>query len=434
MLSMILIVILCVAFFTRTAAQDVFVSNDFTADQCTIAERNCPDIVSALNISTSFSTVYLYAGVYSGTGNANICIGKCVGLKGVTLTGLGNPAEVILASKDVPFADTVAMYIYENTITRIANMTIQDYSNTVSTEPNKAGAMEVVNSDVFFENVVFQNNSGVIGGAMHVTNSNVTLNSTMFYHNSARLHGGGLYFINSNVQVNHCEFRHNNVSTVPANAAGTGGAIYFVGVNDLAIAHSEFVGNTAMRSGGALFMQLNSNTGIKSLSGQFSARGSLFKDNSVKGQGNCVYSGTCNSRGGALFINALSTQLIDCVFDGNSALTTSTTEVRPLFIIPSFFPSLSNPSTHVFLLPILAQAAQGGGMYASTNALDIISPYVGTYVYNCSFRGNHATGQGGAMFVTGQRLDLVTSLFAENYVDTVNSYFTDSPAQVKDAF
>lgn len=325
---MILSVILCVAFFSRTAAQDVFVSNDFTADQCTVAERNCPDIVSALNISTSFSTVYLYAGVYSGTGNANICIGKCVGLKGVTLTGMGgDPAQVVLASRDVPFADTVAMYIYENTITRIANMTIQDYSNTVSTEPNKAGAMEVVNSDVFFENVVFQNNSGVIGGAMHVTNSNVTLNSTMFYHNSARLHGGGLYFINSNVEVNHCKFRHNNVSTIPANAAGTGGAIYFVGVNDLAIAHSEFHGNTAMRSGGAVFMQLNSNTGIKSLAGQFSARDSLFKGNSVKGQGNCVYSGTCNSRGGALFINALSTQLIDCVFDGNSALTTSTTEV-----------------------------------------------------------------------------------------------------------
>lgn len=35
------------------------------------------------------------------------------------------------------------------------------------------------------------------------------------------------------------------------------------------------------------------------------------------------------------------------------------------------------------------------------------------------------------MFVTGQRLDLMNSVFSENYVDTVNSYFTDSPAQVK---
>lgn len=77
-----------------------------------------------------------------------------------------------------------------------------------------------------------------------------------------------------------------------------------------------------------------------------------------------------------------------------------------------------------------SQAAQGGGLYASTNALDIISPYVGTSVHNCSFLQNHATGQGGAMFVTGQRLDLYDSTFAGNYVDTVNSYFTDNAAQV----
>eukprot|EP01032_Pedospumella_encystans_P016013 gene16013-18288_t len=390
----------CAALFARSVALDVYVSNDFTSAQCTTTERNCPDIASALDISTSYSTVYLYAGVYSGPGNANICIGQCVNLKGVTLTGLSEAGDVILASQNVPFADSVAIYIFDNTITRIANITIQDYSNTLSTEPNKAGAMEVVNSKVLFENVVFQNNSGVIGGAIHVTNSSVTLNNTMFFRNSARLHGGGLYFLNSNAHIENCIFHRNNVSTIPANAAGTGGAIYFIGVNDLYLGNSEFLQNNAMRSGGAVFMQLNSNTGIKSLSGQFTAANCHFKDNSVNGLGNCVYSGTCNARGGALFINALSTALSHCVFDGNKALTSSTTE-----------------------------AAQGGGLYASTNALDIISPYVGTSVHNCTFLQNHATGQGGAMFVTGQRLDLYDSTFAGNYVDTVNSYFTDNAAQ-----
>lgn len=69
-------------------------------------------------------------------------------------------------------------------------------------------------------------------------------------------------------------------------------------------------------------------------------------------------------------------------------------------------------------------------MYVTTNALDILSPYVGIYISNCSFRENHATGQGGAIFVDGQRLDLFSSAFTMNYVDTVNSYFTDSPSQV----
>lgn len=70
-------------------------------------------------------------------------------------------------------------------------------------------------------------------------------------------------------------------------------------------------------------------------------------------------------------------------------------------------------------------------MYFTTNALDILSPYVGSYLYNCSFKGNHATGQGGAMHVTGQRLDLLSSVFTDNYVNTVNTYFTDAPSQVR---
>lgn len=346
----LLTVFFCAALIARSVALDVYVSNDFTSAQCTTTERNCPDIASALDISTSYSTVYLYAGVYSGPGNANICIGQCVNLKGVTLTGLSGAGDVILASQNVPFADSVAIYIFDNTITRIANMTIQDYSNTLSTEPNKAGAMEVVNSKVLFENVVFQNNSGVIGGAIHVTNSSVTLNNTMFFRNSARLHGGGLYLLNSNAHIENCIFHRNNVSTIPANAAGTGGAIYFIGVNDLYLGNSEFLQNNAMRSGGAVFMQLNSNTGIKSLSGQFTAANCHFKDNSVNGLGNCVYSGTCNARGGALFINALSTALSHCVFDGNKALTSSTTEVTTssLFFVQLIILSLQLLSLSVF--------------------------------------------------------------------------------------
>lgn len=34
------------------------------------------------------------------------------------------------------------------------------------------------------------------------------------------------------------------------------------------------------------------------------------------------------------------------------------------------------------------------------------------------------------MYVDGQRLELFNSVFIANFVDTVNSYFTDSPSQV----
>lgn len=261
MLPLMISFVLFLVALRSSFAQDVYVSNTFTDADCTEAVRNCPNINSALNISSSFSTVFIYPGIYSGTGNANVCIGKCTDIKGVKITGLGEPNEIVWALKDVPFADSVAIFIFENTIASISNMTIQDFSNTVSNEANKAGAVEIVNSRVAIDNVVFRNNSGVIGGAMHITNSSITLNSTIFNDNSAKLHGGALFFVNSDAVLDRCVFVRNNVSTLSSDVAGTGGAIYFVGVDNILLNKCRFEQNNAERAGGALFMQLNSNTG-----------------------------------------------------------------------------------------------------------------------------------------------------------------------------
>lgn len=69
-------------------------------------------------------------------------------------------------------------------------------------------------------------------------------------------------------------------------------------------------------------------------------------------------------------------------------------------------------------------------MFSTTGALDIQPEYIGAYFSNCSFHKNGATGQGGALYVMGQRLNLLSSEFTENYVNTVNAYFTDAPSQV----
>jgi hypothetical protein len=250
-----------------------------------------------------------------------------MGIEGVTLTGLGLPSEIIIYNHGTTFADTIALYIYQNTITTVANMSFVGFENIVTNEPNKVGAIEVVDSQVLFKNVIFANNSGVMGGALHAKNSNVTFNSTHFERNFATLHGGAIMLVNSNAVVQGCTFLNNSVSTEPADLAGTGGAIYFLGVNDLTIADSKFLNNGAEIAGGAVFMDLNSNTGVKTDLGRFSVRTSVFRGNSINGQGSCVSSGNCNSRGGALFVNAVFASVVGCDFVGNSVQTTSTSQV-----------------------------------------------------------------------------------------------------------
>lgn len=257
----------------------------------------------------------------------NLCIAACDGLVGVRIVGLGLPSEVVFTSFGSLFDDSIGLYIFENTVTYLANVTFEGFYNEAPQEPNKVGVIEIVDSSVSLHHVVFLNNSGVEGGAVHAKNSNVTLNGTRFEHNAAKLHGGAIMLMNSNALIVGSSFRYNNVTSEPANLAGTGGAVYFEGVNDLTIEDSEFVGNGAEIAGGAVYMNLNANSGAKKQRGRFAARTSLFQGNTVNGLGNCVSSGACNSRGGALFLTALSASLESCRFENNVVQTTSTTVV-----------------------------------------------------------------------------------------------------------
>ena len=101
-------------------------------------------------------------------------------------------------------------------------------------EPQKSGGMEIVSSWVQLHHFVFLNNSGIIGGEIYVKNSNITLLNTDLVQNTATLHGGGLMAYSTD-----CSFYHNNVSTLPADLAGTGGGVYFFGVHNLLAACEE---------------------------------------------------------------------------------------------------------------------------------------------------------------------------------------------------
>ena len=80
MLTVLLLV--CLLLVVRVHAEDIFVSNSYTNSSCSVSVRECPDVASALRISSSFDSIFVQAGEYNGTQNANLCIASCTGLKG----------------------------------------------------------------------------------------------------------------------------------------------------------------------------------------------------------------------------------------------------------------------------------------------------------------------------------------------------------------
>lgn len=75
------------------------------------------------------------------------------------------------------------------------------------------------------------------------------------------------------------------------------------------------------------------------------------------------------------------------------------------------------------------QPAQGGAIFSS--APSYVSSEVSqiSSVEGCLFVGNNAT-QGGAWFVSEQRISLHGSTFHKNFANPVSPYFDSSPSQV----
>ena len=234
-------------------------------------------------------------------------------------------------------------------VTRSA-LNLNDCSIINGPSNSQGGGILSDDSDLIIKNSFFRDISGNTGGALRITNSrNRTLeiiNST-FYGNTARVQGGAIYISGSDVAIKGCTFTNNTANGY------MGGGIFATGPNiSLSIMDSEFNRNTAVRSGGAVFIA----DGITSMPhiadrlypytrNLLTITGSNFRNNKAQtGDGGAVaVGGRRNSfslthsnffnnsafgtdgigRGGAMVISSRnSSTLIDqCLFTGNQART-----------------------------------------------------------------------------------------------------------------
>eukprot|EP01034_Spumella_vulgaris_P026873 gene26873-33521_t len=250
------------------------------------------------------------------------------------------------------------------------------------------------------ENVIFRHNTGIIGGAVNLLHSNISISNCTFDSNQAEISGGALSAYLSNVFITGSRFVGNNVTSFEiVETASIGGAIYILGghLDKFAVWNSIFIGNKAERGGGAIYMESNSKTSADE--GAFYSRNVIYQGNYANGIGTCISTASCNTRGGALYLSVPSVHLRNNTFDSNFVSTVSATT-----------------------------EAQGGAVY-STNLYNVIQQTHGTQISDCTFDSNYAKGAGGAIYILNQRLQLDNSSFSFNSVDTVSPLFTDAPSQ-----
>lgn len=383
---------------TLSLCLDYYVSNSYSSTTCTVDSRQCQTIQAAFNIVNSFDTVFLEPGIYSGSGNYNLCskTGEC-DFTNVTLAGLGPAEDVVLAGQG---EGGRLIHIAGDSVFRIKGLTIRDFFDDERTNvlsQSVGGVVLVENSTVALEGVRFENNSAFLGGAVRADYSAITVHNCSFFSNTAAWRGGALAVFNSALNVSSTAFLNNNASGIDTATASEGGAVYFADrdYHDLHLSDCLFERNMAGKSGGAVYLQANSLRG--SPVADLYVGHSLFLRNFVSGTGECFSS--CQSRGGAFFLSTGVVVFENTTFLRNYADTISGTD-----------------------------SALGGALYA-TDLHDSQNSATQVTLSKCVFRHNRAVGKGGAMYLTIQLLTMEHSLLEHNSVQTFSPYFTDAPSQ-----
>jgi predicted outer membrane repeat protein/parallel beta-helix repeat protein len=244
-----------------------------------------------------------------------------------------------------------AIYI-TNTIMALTNCTFT--KNTVTSNggaiyAESGSAITIIGTDFGGENIGTGNTADMIGGAIFVSGSSITINNSNFNRNSATNSNGGAIYVygNSNISILNSTFNNNK-------SAARGGAISVYNSSgtsiELSISASTFTGNstTSSNEGGAI---ATSGTNVSSSITLRISNNSIFTNNK-----------TYNANGGAIY----------------SGYYTSA------YIYDSDF--ISNG--HVDTYPPYG-ASYGGAIYFNGNAYCIVS--------GCDFNGNDSSSYGGAI-------------------------------------
>ena len=175
------------------------------------------------------------------------------------------------------------------------------------------------------KNCLFEKNTGVIGGAIHVKviktseRSYVTISDCNFTQNTATQDGGAIFSYYGEVTISHCNFNKNT-------AEQYGGAVYakFGTIN---IKDSKFNDNTAQKYGGAAVFSNMKSTITSSefnkniVKNKDGVAGAIMSGSGTFTLTKCDFNENSAYRGGALSLKDSTSTITSCSFIKNKATT-----------------------------------------------------------------------------------------------------------------
>ena len=214
-----------------------------------------------------------------------------------------------------------------------------DYNNCYFVKPNGGAACVETGTVTISDSAVIRNASATCGGAIFLSNGNVTMNNGIIANCSANL-GGAVYVTGGNFTMSGGNLGEEN----GGNTATEGGAVYVNG-GAATITGGNVQYNTATNNGGAIYV-----TG-----GNFTITGGTVSHNQVT---------AADGEGGAVYVTGGN------IFVGTEGCTENN------------------------CLSVSGNHACNGGAFAVAGATPVM--YCGTLT------GNTATDKGGAIYVSGQ--------------------------------
>ena len=225
-----------------------------------------------------------------------------------------------------------------------------------------------------------------MGGALYISNSNITVLQCWFKENRATYIGGAIIMLKTRGSFANCTFERNSAKGLKHKKTA-GGAIFSADRSHITVQQSLFKENTATYSGGAIHMQKTRGSFVnctfernsaKGLKHKKTAGGAIFSaDRShITVQQSLFKENTATYGGGAINMQKTRGSFVNCTFEKNSAK--------------------SLPHKMVY-----------GGAICSRDRSNIT-------VQQCLFKENTATYSGGAIDMQKTRGSFVNCTFERN--------------------